>query len=45
MNSIVFFWSSISILVYIIIFVISIEVIYALFLAIKALKIYLKKNS
>ena len=45
MDSVLGFWSLVTILVYGIIMVLVIQVIYALFLAIKALKIYIKKNS
>ena len=45
MNSVMGFWSLVTILVYGIMMVLVIQVIYALFLAIKALKIYIKKNS
>ncbi len=39
------FWSLVGILVYGIIIILVVEAIYALFLAIKALKIYIQKNS
>jgi hypothetical protein len=45
MNSFMGFWSLVAILVYGIMMVLVVEVIYVLFLAIKALKIYIHKNS
>lgn len=45
MNSVLGLWSLVTILVYGAMIVIVIEVVYALFLAIKALKIYIQKNS
>jgi len=45
MNSVIGFWSLVVILFYGIIMVLVVEVMYALFLAIKALKIYIQKNS
>lgn len=45
MNSVMGFWSLIVIFVYGIMMVLVAEVIYFLFLAIKALKIYIQKNS
>ena len=44
MDSVLGFWSLVTILVYGIIIILVIQVIYTLFLAIKALKIYIKKN-
>lgn len=45
MASVSGFWSLVSILNYSVIAIIAIQVIYALFLVIKALKIYINKNS
>lgn len=45
MNNIVAFWSVVTTLFYGVLMVLVIQVIYTLFLAIKALKIYIKKNS
>lgn len=45
MGSVTVFWSLLTILVYGIIITLVISVIYVLVLAIKALKIYIKKNS
>jgi len=45
MNSLIGFWALAAILVYGIMMVLAVEVIYVLFLAIKALKIYIQKNS
>lgn len=43
--SITAFWALVTLLFYGIILVIALQAIYAIFLAIKALKIYIKKNS
>ncbi|MBP1756917.1 MAG: hypothetical protein H6Q59_3315 [Firmicutes bacterium] len=45
MNSVMGFWSLVTILVYGIMMVLAVLVIYVLILAIKALKIYIQKNS
>lgn len=45
MESIITFWSLVTILVYGVITILVILVIYTLLLATKALKIYIKKNS
>lgn len=45
MNSVMVFWILVAIFVYGILLVLVVEAIYALFLAIKALKIYIKRNS
>ena len=45
MSSLIGFWALAAILVYGIMMVLAVEVIYVLFLAIKALKIYIQKNS
>ncbi len=45
MIGVIGFWSLVGILVYGIIIILVVEAIYALFLAIKALKIYIQKNS
>lgn len=45
MNIVMGFWSLVTTLVYGIMIVLVVEVIYVLFLAIKALKIYIQKNS
>jgi hypothetical protein len=45
MNSVLGIWSLVAIIVYGAMIFIVIEVVYALFLAIKALKIYIQKNS
>lgn len=45
MIGVIGFWSLVGILVYGIIIILVVEAIYALFLAIKALKIYIQMNS
>jgi len=45
MSSLIGFWALAAIFVYGIMLVLAVEVIYVLFLAIKALKIYIQKNS
>jgi uncharacterized membrane protein len=45
MNSITGFWSLVAILVYGVMIVLTVLVIYVLILAIRALKIYIQKNS
>ena len=45
MNIFMGFWSFVAILVYGIMMVLAVELIYVLFLAIKALRIYIQKNS
>ncbi len=45
MNSVFGFWALVAIFVYAIMIVLAVLVIYVLFLAIKALKIYIQKNS
>ncbi|SCP99765.1 hypothetical protein SAMN05421730_105711 [Anaerobium acetethylicum] len=45
MNGFMGFWSFVAIFIYGIMMVLAIELIYVLFLAIKALKMYIQKNS
>ncbi len=45
MDSVMGFWAIVTIFIYGIMMVLVAEVIYVLFLAIKALKIYIQKNS